>query len=490
MFKFLKDKLKSTVKKFSQEVDEESDVVEEKTVEEPAKKKPSAGKKKKAEPQKKKAKKAKEKEKPSKPAKKKTPQEKTERKKEEKREKEEEPETERKAEKKEEPEEKSGKAEKEESEDKEEKEDKEGKGFFRRFRERFTGPAEKEEIVEEEKGKEEPEEKEAEKEGVKEEEQGKPEEPEEKEAAEEKEEAEPEKEEAEEEKKGFFGRVKHVVTTKALSEDKFEKIFWDLELALLESNVAVEAIEKIKEDLRQKLVHQRFRRSEIEDMILSTLKESIGSLFDVEGMDLKAMAEEKKPLVIAFVGVNGSGKTTSIAKVAHLMKKKGLKPVIAAADTFRAAAIQQLEEHGNNLGVKVIKHDYGSDPAAVAFDAIKYAESKGLDLVLIDTAGRQHSNMNLVDEMKKIVRVAKPDIKVFVGESITGNDCIEQAKSFNEAVGVDGIILTKADVDDKGGAAVSVSYVTGKPILYLGMGQGYDDLKEFDRSVILENLGL
>ncbi len=164
--------------------------------------------------------------------------------------------------------------------------------------------------------------------------------------------------------------------------------------------------------------------------------------------------------------------------------------VLAAADTFRAAAIQQLEEHANKLGVKIIKHDYESDPAAVAFDAIKHAESKGIDIVLIDTAGRQHANKNLMQELEKVIRVNKPDLKVFIGESITGNDCVEQAKQFNETVGIDVIVLTKADVDEKGGAAISISYVTGKPIIYLGMGQTYDDLVPFNKEKILESVGL
>ena len=261
-------------------------------------------------------------------------------------------------------------------------------------------------------------------------------------------------------------------------------------MALLENNVAWEVVEKIKGDMRQSLVDKRIERGKFENIIGATLHDSISSLFDIERINLIKEIKGKKPYIIVFVGVNGSGKTTTIAKIAKLMQNSKLKPVIAASDTFRAAAIQQLEEHGSRLGVKVIKHDYGSDPAAVAFDAIKYAESKGLDVVLIDTAGRQHSNVNLMDEMKKIVRVSKPNLKVFIGESITGNDCIEQAKSFNEAIGIDAIVLTKADVDEKGGAAVSVSYVTGKPILFIGMGQGYEDLKEFDKKLIMENLGL
>ena len=191
-----------------------------------------------------------------------------------------------------------------------------------------------------------------------------------------------------------------------------------------------------------------------------------------------------------FVGINGSGKTTTIAKLAKKMQNNNLKCVIAAADTFRAAAIQQLQEHADKLGIKLIKHDYGADPAAVAFDAVKYAEAHSIDIVLIDTAGRLHSNKNLMDELKKVVKVAKPDLKIFVGESIAGNDCIEQVQKYSEMVGIDAIILTKADVDEKGGTAISVSYVTNKPIIYLGVGQDYKDLKEFEPDLIVGGLGL
>ena len=301
---------------------------------------------------------------------------------------------------------------------------------------------------------------------------------------------EDEAEEAPEKKPGFFQRLTEVVTKKTLTEAQFEELFWDLEVALLENNVAVEVIDKIKQDLKRQLVDVKVTRGKVEETIAKTLGESIASLFDVPALDLIGMAKKKKPFVIAFVGVNGSGKTTTIAKLAKLFQGKGMKPVIAAADTFRAAAIQQLEEHADRLGVKLIKHDYGADPAAVAFDAIRYAEAHQADVVLIDTAGRLHSNVNLMDEMKKIMRVAKPDVKIFIGESITGNDCVEQAKQFNEAVGIDGIILCKADVDEKGGAAISVSYVTGKPILYLGTGQKYEDLQVFEPELVTKSLGL
>ena len=293
-----------------------------------------------------------------------------------------------------------------------------------------------------------------------------------------------------EEKKGFFKRLTEKITTTKISEEKFEELFWDLELAMLENNVAVEVIHKIKDDLIHEIVEKPITRGKTEEVIISTLKKSLDDVLSAEPIDLVKSCKSKKPFVICFVGINGSGKTTTIAKVAKMLQDNKLSVVMAAADTFRAAAIDQLQLHADNLGVKLIKQDYGSDAAAVAFDAIKHAESKNKDVVLIDTAGRLHSNINLVDEMKKIIRVSKPDLKIFVGESITGNDCVEQAKKFDEAIGIDGIILAKADIDEKGGAAISVTYVTKKPILYLGVGQEYKDLQEFSKEKILTSIGL
>ncbi len=294
------------------------------------------------------------------------------------------------------------------------------------------------------------------------------------------------------EKKGFFEVIREKIITTKIDEGQFEKLFWDLELALMENSVAIEVIEKIKKDLKEQLVEKPIRRTKVEETIQETLRGSIEELFEVSDIDLinEIKNKKEKPYIIAFFGINGSGKTTSIAKIANMLKEKNISCVLAASDTFRAASIEQLQHHADKIGVKLIKHDYGSDPAAVAFDAIKHAKAKNADVVLIDTAGRMHSNINLLDEMKKIIRVAKPDLKIFVGESITGNDCVEQAKTFNEAVGIDGIILAKADVDEKGGAAVSVSYVTKKPILFLGTGQKYSDLQVFDSGIVIKGLGL
>jgi fused signal recognition particle receptor len=197
-----------------------------------------------------------------------------------------------------------------------------------------------------------------------------------------------------------------------------------------------------------------------------------------------------RPYTVLFFGINGSGKTTSIAKLAHKLKKEGISCVLAAGDTFRAAAIDQLEEHAKKLNVPIIKKDYGSDPAAVAFDAISYAKKNKVQAVLIDTAGRMYTASNLLKEMEKIVRISKPDLKLFVGESITGNDATEQARTFNDSVGIDGLILSKADIDEKAGTILSVSQVTGKPIYFLGMGQSYEDLQTFSKKTVLKNLGL
>ena len=288
--------------------------------------------------------------------------------------------------------------------------------------------------------------------------------------------------------KGFFGRIAEKITKTTISEEKFNDMFWDLELALLENNVAVEVIEKIKQDLSSRIVNVPINRRGIDELIRDSLIESINGLFDVEKIDMIAMAKQKRPFIIAFVGVNGAGKTTTMAKVAKLFEKNNMKCVFAAADTFRSAAIEQLQEHADKLRIKCIRHEYGSDSAAVAFDAIKHAQATNRDVVLIDTAGRTHVNTNLMDELKKVIRVSKPDLTIFVGDALTGNDAVEQAREFNGAVGIDGIILAKSDVDEKGGAAVSVSFVTKKPILYIGTGQKYEDLREFTPKLIYENL--
>ncbi len=298
------------------------------------------------------------------------------------------------------------------------------------------------------------------------------------------------KEEIEEEG-GFFAKLKKKLTNSTLRKEEFEEIFPELEFNLLENNVALDVVDKIKESLSNDLVGISIKKSEVEKKIVESLKSAILKVL-VEGEELieKIKESRESPFVILFFGINGSGKTTSVAKIAYKLKKEGVSCVLAAGDTFRAASIEQLEKHAEKIGVPIIKGEYGKDPASVGFDAVQYAKKNKIKVVLVDTAGRMYTKSNLMKEMEKIVKVTKPNLKIFVGESITGNDATEQAKMFNETAGIDGIILTKADVDEKAGAILSVGFVTGKPIFYLGVGQDYDDLKEFKKSDVLKGIGL
>jgi fused signal recognition particle receptor len=293
-----------------------------------------------------------------------------------------------------------------------------------------------------------------------------------------------------EKKKGIFSKLSSKVKTSTIKTEHIEEIFEELELILLENNVALEVVDKIKENLIKDLEGVEVKRGEIEKMIAETLKNSLSEVLIDSPNLINEIKKKEGVYTIVFFGINGSGKTTSIAKLASKLQKEKISCVFAAADTFRAAAIQQLEKHGENLNIPVIKQDYGSDPAAVAFDAKKYAEKNKIKCVLVDTAGRMYTKENLIKQMEKIIRVSQPDKKIFVGESITGNDMVEQAKTFNEAIEIDGIILSKADVDEKGGTALSISQVTGKPIYFLGVGQNYEDLQKFKKETILKNLGL
>ncbi len=295
------------------------------------------------------------------------------------------------------------------------------------------------------------------------------------------------KEKKKKEKKSFFKKL--ISKTKSISSEKFNDYAEDLEMILLENNVALEVAEKIIEDLKERIVGLELTKKEIEERIIESLKEIIEKVL-VEPFDIiKEIKNKKEPYIILFCGINGTGKTTHIAKIANMLKEKGITSVLAAGDTFRAAAKEQLIEHGKKLDIKVISHDKGSDPAAVGFDAIKYAEKNNIEVVLIDTAGRIHTATNLIREMAKIKKVCNPDRTIFVGESITGNDATDQVKSFNNNIGIDGIILSKADIDEKGGTALSVGYTTNKPILFLGTGQNYEDIEPFDKKKFIEKLG-
>lgn len=290
-------------------------------------------------------------------------------------------------------------------------------------------------------------------------------------------------------KSGFLSFVRH----KTISEKDIDDILFELEMALLEGDVAMDVADKIINSVKEDLVGRKIkRRGDVEKFTSEALKKAISDILDIEGKDINAMLEDARksgePLKIMFVGINGTGKTTTIAKISNYYISKGFTPVIAASDTFRAGAIEQVTHHADNLKVKIIKHKKGADPAAVAFDAVAHAKAKGKELVLVDTAGRMQTNVNLMDEMKKIKRVIKPDLIIYVGDALTGNDSVEQAQKFNDAVGIDGIILTKADADAKGGAALSIGYVIQKPILFLGTGQSYTDMIEFKPEWMVEQI--
>lgn len=298
----------------------------------------------------------------------------------------------------------------------------------------------------------------------------------------------------EEEEKGFFEKISSRLSKLKISEKEFKIYEEDLRMLLLESNVAYEVSEKIISELKKRILGKELLKKEVEGEIKDVLKEIISEIlvepYDIAKKIKEKISNQKEPYIVLFVGINGTGKTTTIAKISSFLSKRNISSVIAAADTFRAASIEQLKKHGEHLGVKVISQEYGADPAAVGFDAISYAKKNHIDCVLIDTAGRMHTAKNLMKEIEKISKVCRPDLKLFIGESITGNDSVEQAKSFDLAVGIDGIILTKADVDEKGGTALSVGFVTKRPILFLGTGQEYDDLEPFNKNKFLNELGL
>ncbi|MGV8089997.1 MAG: signal recognition particle-docking protein FtsY [Methanothrix sp.] len=275
-----------------------------------------------------------------------------------------------------------------------------------------------------------------------------------------------------------------------LEEKDLEEPMWALEMALMESDVALPVAEEIVREVKSDLVGKKKKiGADTGQLAEDSLRNALITLLSKNHLDFDEYIKTKdKPVKILFVGVNGTGKTTSIAKVAKYLMDQGYSVVLAAGDTFRAGAIEQLEVHGNNLGLKVVKHKTGGDPAAVIFDAIEYARAHNKDVVLADTAGRLHTNINLMDQMRKIVRVTTPDLLIFVDEAIAGNDAVERARLFNESVPIGGSILTKTDADAKGGSAISIAYITGKPVLFLGVGQTYPDLVKFEPEWLVNRL--
>jgi fused signal recognition particle receptor len=286
-------------------------------------------------------------------------------------------------------------------------------------------------------------------------------------------------------KSGFKGLVSKVTTTE-LKAENLTPILSDFKMSLAENDVAYPVADKICDDLVKRLDRIQVKRLDDRKKLIDENLRQV--LLDVmltkERVDLLAKADEKRkkkePFSLMFVGINGTGKTTTIAKVARFFQDKGYSVILAGADTYRAGSIEQLEEHGKRLGIRVIKSTYGGDPAAVAYDAVNHAKAHGINIVLIDTAGRMQTNQNLMNELIKVKRVVKPDLTVFTVDSLIGNDAVMQAEEFNKAVGIDATILTKVDADVKGGSALSVTYVTQKPILFIGVGQTYKDLELFN----------
>jgi fused signal recognition particle receptor len=280
---------------------------------------------------------------------------------------------------------------------------------------------------------------------------------------------------------------------KELKEKDIDEVLFELEVALLESDVATEVIDSLKSDLKQKLIGTTVEKEQIANIVKQNLRQHISNMFDAAGkVDILSNIQKKKntgePYIISFMGINGTGKTTTVAKIAYLLRENKFSVVIAAADTYRAGAIEQITEHAKRLNLKIIAQNYGSDPAAVSRDAVLYAKSHKIDCILIDTAGRMQTSKNLMDQISKINKVVNPDFKIFVGDSLAGNDTINQAREFHQYTKFEGSILTKSDADARGGAAISIVKVTSTPILYLGVGQEYKDLKPFDKDSFLESL--
>lgn len=262
----------------------------------------------------------------------------------------------------------------------------------------------------------------------------------------------------------------------------------ELELSLLEADVEQNTAGKICSEIEKNLDGKKIPKNELNQFLKKEIKKILQELMHVEKTNFLEKISEKKPFVMLFLGPNGAGKTTTIAKIASYLQQNKKTVLLAAGDTFRAASIEQLEKHAVNLGIKVVRQNYGADPAAVAFDAVAAAKAKGIDVVLVDSAGRQETNKNLLGELEKICRIIKPDLKIYIGESYSGQALLHQATEFDKHLNLNGFILTKLDVDAKGGTAISLLYNLKKPIYFIGIGQEYEDLIPFDEKFVLEKI--
>ncbi|APW97168.1 signal recognition particle-docking protein FtsY [Halobiforma lacisalsi AJ5] len=290
---------------------------------------------------------------------------------------------------------------------------------------------------------------------------------------------------------GFGRKAKSLVKGKfVIEEEDLEDPLYELEMALLSSDVEMNVAQEILDNIRDELVGEtRTFTTSTGEVVEDALREAIYDVISVGQFDFdERIAIEDKPVTIVFTGVNGVGKTTTIAKLSRYFEERGYSTVMANGDTYRAGANEQIQEHADALDTKCISHEQGGDPAAVLYDAVEYAEANDVDVVLGDTAGRLHTDEGLMDQLEKIDRVVDPDMTLFVDEAVAGQDAVNRAREFNEAAEIDGAILTKADADSNGGAAISIAHVTGKPILFLGVGQGYDHLERFDPDEMVDRL--
>ena len=302
----------------------------------------------------------------------------------------------------------------------------------------------------------------------------------------------PEVEEGEETKRpSIFSRLKTLVVERefVLSEKDIEETLFDLQMVLLEADVAYPVAEAITEHMKKELVGTHRKMFDSADKVVTeALKHAIENVLG-DGFDLvQYINTHEKPVKILFTGVNGTGKTTSVAKIAALLQSQGFSVVVGAGDTFRAGAVEQIRVHCDRLGVKLIAHQEGADPSAVLFDTVDYAKAHNTDVVLADSAGRFHNRVNLMNQLDKIKRVMKPDLVFYVDEAVAGNDAVIRAEEFEKTVSTDGVILTKVDMDPKGGAAISIAYTIGKPLVFLGVGQEYTDMKPFTPSLIIDEI--
>jgi fused signal recognition particle receptor len=295
--------------------------------------------------------------------------------------------------------------------------------------------------------------------------------------------------------KKAFSRAAKSVAQKELTEKVLDDVLLDLQIALLESDVAQEVVDELSEKLKKELLGLKVEKEqEATEIVQSKLRTAVAEIFArtnrFDLIEKIKMRKEAKggPFVVVFLGINGTGKTTTVAKIANLLRKAGFSVVVAAGDTHRAGAIEQLEQHTNRLFLKIVKQRYGADPSSVGRDAYDHAKKNHIDIVLMDTAGRMQTSKNLMDEMGKIVRVVKPDVKLFIGDALAGNDTINQAREFFHYTNFDGAILTKVDADAKGGSAISIAHITSRPIVYIGIGQGYDDIIPFDSNKFIASL--